>query len=41
VNDDFQQAVADLQSIIRARNLRREEQEKTLHGLLTSLLGED
>ena len=41
VNDDFQQAVADLQSIIRARSLRREVQEKTLHDLLNSLLSED
>jgi len=41
VNDDFQQAVADLQSIIRARSLRREVQEKTLHDLLSSLLSED
>jgi len=41
VNDDFRQAVADLQSIIRARSLRREVQEKTLHDLLNSLLSED
>ena len=41
VNDDFRQAVADLQSIIRARSLRREVQEKTLHDLLSSLLSED
>jgi len=41
VNDDFQQALADLQSIIRTRNLRREAQEKALHSLLRSLLRED
>jgi len=41
VNDDFRQAVADLQSIIRARSLRREVQERTLHDLLNSLLSED
>ena len=40
VNDDFKQAVADLQSIVQARNLRREAQEELLHELLTSLLKE-
>ena len=40
VNDDFRQAVADLQSIVQARNLRREAQEELLHELLASLLKE-
>ena len=41
VNDDFQKALADLQSIIRTRNLRREAQEKVLRSLLSSLLRDD
>lgn len=40
VNDDFRQAVADLQSIIHTRDLRREAQEEALHDLLASLLKE-
>lgn len=40
VNDDFGQAVVDLQSIIRSRNLRREAQERALSSLLDSLLRE-
>lgn len=40
VNDDFKQAVADLQSIIHARSLRREAQEVALRDLLASLLSE-
>ena len=40
VNDDFSQAVADLQSIIHSRNLRREAQEEALRDLLASLLKE-
>jgi guanylate kinase len=40
VNEDFSQAVADLQSIIRARELRRAAQEETLRSLVESLLGE-
>jgi guanylate kinase len=38
VNDDFGQAVADLQSIIQTRSLRREAQEEVLRDLLASLL---
>jgi guanylate kinase len=40
VNDDFGQAVTDLQSIVQARNFRREAQEAVLHELLASLLKE-
>jgi guanylate kinase len=40
VNEDFGQAVVDLQSIIRARKLSRAVQEKALHSLLESLLRE-
>lgn len=40
VNDDFRQAVADLQAIIRARGLRRQRQEQALRELLASLLSE-
>lgn len=40
VNDDFERAVADFQSIIHTRNLRREAQERVLHDLLASLLTE-
>jgi guanylate kinase len=40
VNDDFRQAVADLQAIIRARALRRQSQEQALRELLASLLSE-
>jgi len=40
VNDDFGQAVADLQSIIQARSFRREVQEEQLRELLASLLKE-
>lgn len=38
VNDDFGQAVSDLQAIIRNRNLSREVQEEALRDLLESLL---
>ena len=38
VNEDFGQAVADLQSIMRARKLHREIQEEALRPLLDSLL---
>lgn len=40
VNDDFGQAVADLQSIIHTRGLRRETQEEALRDLLANLLKE-
>jgi len=40
VNEDFGRAVIDLQSIVRARNLRREAQEEALHALLDGLLKE-
>ncbi len=40
VNEDFGQAVVDLQSIMRARKLRREIQEEALRPLLNSLLRE-
>jgi guanylate kinase len=40
VNDDFSQAVSDLQSVIHTRGLRREVQEKVLHDILVSLLKE-
>ena len=40
VNDDFSQAVSDLQSVIHTRSLRREVQEKALHDILVSLLKE-
>ena len=40
VNDDFRQAVSDLQSIVRSRSLRRETQEQALRELLASLLSE-
>jgi guanylate kinase len=40
VNDDFKRAVADLQSIICSKNLRRESQEPLLRDLLASLLRE-
>ena len=40
VNDDFSQAVTDLQSIIHVRGLRRETQEEALRDLLASLLKE-
>ena len=40
VNDDFRQAVADLQSIVQARHFRREAQEERLRELLASLLKE-
>jgi guanylate kinase len=38
VNDDFGQAVSDLQAITRNRNLSREVQEEALRDLLESLL---
>ncbi len=38
VNEDFGQAVADLQSIMRARKLHREIQEEALRPLLDNLL---
>lgn len=38
VNEDFGQAVVDLQSIMRARKLRRERQEEALRPLLDSLI---
>ena len=40
VNDDFGQAVTDLQSIVHTRNFRRDAQEAALHELLASLLKE-
>jgi guanylate kinase len=40
VNDDFSQAVADLQSIIHIRGLRRETQEEVFRDLLADLLKE-
>jgi len=40
VNEDFGQAVVDLQSIMRARKLRRDPQEEVLRPLLDSLLRE-
>lgn len=40
VNEDFGQAVVDLQSIMRARKLRRDTQEEALSPLLDSLLRE-
>ena len=40
VNDEFRRAVADLRSIIRAGNLRREAQEVVLRDLLANLLKE-
>jgi len=41
INEDFGQAVVDLQSIMRARKLRRDSQEEALRPLLDSLLGEE
>ena len=40
VNEDFGQAVVDLQAIMRARKLSRTVQKKALHSLLESLLKE-
>ena len=40
VNEDFGQAVVDLQAIIRARQLRCSPQQETLQPLLADLLAE-
>ena len=40
VNDDFQQALAELKSIITASRLQRTSQQQRLKGLLAELLGE-
>ena len=40
VNEDFGQAVVDLQSIIRAHRLQGAVQQQALHGLVQGLLGE-
>jgi guanylate kinase len=41
VNEDFGQAVVDLQAIVRTRNLRCTAQQESLQPLLSSLLAED
>ncbi|WP_305909660.1 guanylate kinase [Methylomarinum sp. Ch1-1] len=40
VNDDFQQALAELQSIITANRLMKKRQQQQLAGLLPELLGQ-